>query len=84
MKLKLKRGILLALLSWDGMPMIQSSLVSAAQCNTRPAQPTDADVLDALKDLQAEGYVIGATDDFSKEQCWTLTVKGTLQARQLR
>lgn len=84
MKAKLKRGILLVLHAWDGMPMPEWSLVSAVQANARPDRPTEGDVSDALKDCEAEGYVSGLTDGFSRERSWTLTQKGEHQARQLR
>jgi hypothetical protein len=84
MKIKLKRGILLVLLSWDGQPMQEATLVSAVQTHARPAQPTEDDVRDALKDLSAEGYVFGATDDFTQEHTWTLTTSGVHQARKMR
>ncbi len=84
MKAKLKRGILLVLLSWDGMPMDEASLVSAVQAHARPGQPTLADVSEALKDVEAGGYVAGVTDSFLGQRTWTLTAQGVHQARQMR
>ena len=78
----LKKFILLALNQCDGVPMPEGALVQAAKNLSRPAQPTDADVLDALHTVEADGYVIGATDDIAGRQ-WTLTTKGVLKARQL-
>ena len=84
MRTKLKRGILLVLLAWDEMPMLEDALVSAVQAHARPSAPTAADVAEALKDVEAEGFVSGVTDDFSQARSWTLTEKGTHKARQLR
>lgn len=84
MRTKLKRGILLVLLSWDGMPIVESSLVSAVQAHARPSAPTGADVSEALQDVESEGFVTGVTDSFSQERSWTLTEKGIHQARKLR
>lgn len=84
MKAKLKRGILLVLSAWAGLPMPEGSLVSAVQSHARMERPTEGDVLDALKDCEAEGYVSGATDEFSGERSWTLTDKGVHKARQVR
>jgi hypothetical protein len=83
-KAKLKRGILLVLLSWDGLPMDEESLVSAVQAHARPGQPTAADVGDALKDVEANGVAAGVTDSFLGKRTWTLTLAGIHQARQLR
>lgn len=84
MKAKLKRAVLIVLAAWDGMPMPEKSLVSAAQSNVRPASPTEGDVGEAIRDCEAEGYIQGATDDFSQERTWTLTDKGVHQARKVR
>ena len=85
MKAKLKRSILLVLLACDGMPMPEAALLSAVALNARPDEPTDDDIGNALKDCQAEGFVLGATDDFSKERTWSLAEpKGVHKARQLR
>ncbi len=63
--------------------MPESALIQAAKQMTRPGQPTDGDVFEALKAVETDGYVIGATDDITGRQ-WTLTTKGVLKARQLQ
>lgn len=78
----LKKFILLALNRCDGTPMPEAALVQATKLAARPGQPTDADVLDALKAVEADGYVTGVTDDITGRE-WTLTTKGVLKARQL-
>jgi hypothetical protein len=83
MKPKLIRLILLALNACDGLPMPEAALVSAVQIARRPVSPTAGDVLDALKDTEAEGYVSGLSDDVLGRS-WTLTEKGAHKARQLR
>ena len=82
MKNHLKRFILLALNACDGLPMPEPALVSAVQLLARPGLPTASDVRDALKAVEAEGYVNGASDDLN-ETTWTLTNKGIHKARQL-
>jgi hypothetical protein len=84
MKAKLKRSILIVLLACDGQPMPEAALVEAVRLNVRPSEPVEDDVVDALKDCRAEGYVQGVTDEFSQEHTWTLTDKGIHQARKLR
>ena len=84
MRAKLKRAVLVVLAAWDGLPMAEGSLVSAAQSHARPAAPTAGDVAEAIRDCEAEGYIQGATDDFSQERSWTLTEKGVHQARKVR
>lgn len=83
MRAKLKRGILLVLGAWE-RPMPEGSLVSAVQSHARPSQPTESDVVDALKECESEGFVTGVTDDFTKERSWSLTTQGEHKARQLR
>ena len=80
MRERLKRIILLALQACSGMPMPEAALLSAAQNRERA---TDADVSEALKDVEAAGYVQGSTDDLTGRS-WTLTEKGVHKARQLR
>lgn len=79
----LKRFILLALNACDGLPMPQPALVSAVQTLARPGQPTQSDVVDALKAVEADGYAQGASDDLA-ETTWTLTTKGIHKAHSLR
>lgn len=84
MKAKLKRAVLVVLLACDGVPMPQSALVSAVGLAVRPACPTRSDVEEAIKDVEAEGYASGVTEDLTGEVTWTLTEKGVHKARQLR
>ena len=62
--------------------MPQGALVQAVKQLARPGQPTTADVEEALKDVEADGYAQGASDDLA-ETTWTLTTKGVHKARQL-
>lgn len=82
MKNHLKKFILLALQACDGLPMPQTALVSAVQGLARPGVPTQADVCEALKSVEADGYCSGAADDMT-ETTWTLTTKGVHKARSL-
>ena len=83
MKNHLKKFILLALQACDGLPMPQSALIGAVQNLARPGQPTQSDVVEAIKAVEADGYVCGVSDDIS-ETSWTLTIpRGVHKARQL-
>lgn len=82
MKQRLMQLILKALNAADGMPMPESALVSAVQGLARPADPTDGDVLDALKECQALKWVEGVSDVLTGRS-WTLTTSGTHRARKL-
>ena len=83
MKTRLKRWLLVALRACDGVPMPECALLSAAKILSRPARPTDGDVLDALRDIEAGGYAVGLTDDLTEERSWMLTSKGLHKAREL-
>ena len=83
MKAGLKRSLLAVLLAADGVPVPESALLEAARIHSRPLEAADAEVLDALRDLEADRYAAGDTDDI-QGRTWTLTVKGTHQARQIR
>ena len=82
MKKHLKQFVLLALRACDGLPMPQSALVQAVKQLARPGEPTTSDVMEAVKDVETEGYAQGASDDIS-ETTWTLTTKGVHKARTL-
>lgn len=83
MRLRLKRLILLSLQACDGMPMPQGSLLAAVGSLARPDEPTRGDLLEALNEVDAQGFAAGETDDFTLERSWVLTTKGKLKARQL-
>ena len=80
---QLERMVILAVHACDGLPMPEGALVRAVQIGSRPAEPTEGDVTEALKDVEAEGWVAGLTDSLSGRS-WTLTEKGQHKARQLR
>lgn len=84
MRPRLKRAVLLVLLACDCEPMPEEAMISAVGLSVRPSEPTDGDIAEAVRDCEAEGYITGATDDFTREKTWTLTLKGTHKARQLR
>jgi hypothetical protein len=84
MKSELKKQLLRALNEADGLPFPESALAQAAKQMVRPAEPTNADVTDALRACEREAYVLGVTDDFAQERTWTLTEKGKHKARQLQ
>jgi hypothetical protein len=84
MKIKLMRAILVSLLQCAGQPMPEAALVTAAQILCRPDEPTDDDVLDKLKDCRALGLVFGETNEITSERSWTLTDKGSHQAKKMR
>lgn len=83
MRQHLKKFILLALNACDGLPMPEPALISAVQNLAAPGQPTQADVKEALRAIEADGYAQGASDDIA-ETTWTLTTRGLHKARSLR
>lgn len=83
MRKKLVRWLLLTIHACDGIPIPEPSLISAVQNLARPEQPTEADIADALKDAQGQGFVSGASEALM-ERTWTLTTAGLHKARQLR
>jgi hypothetical protein len=58
-------------------------LIGAVQSLARPADPTDADVRDAIKDAEGRRYVSGLSDDLAGTS-WTLTETGKHKVRGLR
>jgi len=83
MRNTLKPKVLLALNAADGVPFPASALAQAVKQLARPAQPTSADVADALRACEEEGYICGVTDTLTNEVTWTLTEKGVHKARQI-
>jgi len=81
---KLFRAILISLLQCDGIAMPEAALISSAQILSRPAEPTDGDILNALKELEGRRLVEGVTDGLMLTRSWTLTTDGTHAARKLR
>jgi hypothetical protein len=84
MKSELKKQLLRALNQADGLPFPEVALAQAVKQLVRPEQPTSADFADALGACELEGYILGVTDDFSKERTWTLSEKGKHKVRQLQ
>ncbi|MEI8289815.1 MAG: hypothetical protein WCH99_10105 [Verrucomicrobiota bacterium] len=79
----LKPKVLLALNAADGVPFPASALAQAVKQLARPGQPTSADVADALRACEEDGYISGVTDPLTNEVTWTLTEKGVHKARQI-
>ncbi|MGO8764540.1 MAG: hypothetical protein ACLQSR_05305 [Limisphaerales bacterium] len=84
MNTKLIRALLLVLSQCDGQPIPESALITTAQLLCRADKPTDDDVRDRLRDIEAQQFAAGLTDPLTKERTWTLTTKGAPKARQLR
>jgi hypothetical protein len=82
MRTKLLRLILLSLNACDGRSMPESALISAAQMASRPDEPTDGDVFDALKIVEGRGWASGVSDELMGRS-WTLTQEGRHRVRQL-
>lgn len=83
MRKKLERLVLLSVNACDGLPIPESALVSAVQQLARPEYPTLADVQEALRQAEADGFIAGASEALM-ERSWTLTTTGIHKARQLR
>lgn len=84
MNTKIIRSILVVLLQCDGQPIPESPLITAAQLLCRADNPTEDDVRERLRELEAQQFISGATDSLTKERTWTLSPKGIHKARQLR
>ncbi len=84
MNTKIIRAILIVLLQCDGVPIPESALLTATQLLCRTDNPTEDDVRDRLREVEAQQFISGATDPLTKERTWTLTIKGIHKARQLR
>jgi len=84
MRKKLVRLLLLAIHACDGMPMPEAALISAVQNLARPEQPTQSDILEALKEAEEQQYASGVSDSFLQERTWTLTALGIHQARKVK
>jgi hypothetical protein len=84
MRATLKRGCLLILQAYDGLPMPEAALLSAMATHARPAEPSEADCKEALRDCESEGFAQGHLDTFDNSRSWTLTEKGIHKARSIR
>jgi hypothetical protein len=82
MRGQLKQFILRALNRMEGRPMKDKSLLEAAHGAFEPP-PTVGDINAAKRELELDGFIHGATDDFDKSITWTLTPKGQHKANQL-
>jgi len=82
MKTKLKRSLLAVLNACEGLPFPESALLTAGRLHARPYRPTDSDLLDALQDLERQGFAAAITDELTNERTWMLTTKGTHRARE--
>ena len=84
MKLKLKRSILAVLNACDGVPAPEIALLSAVRVYAQPEQPSESDILDALREVEQKRYAVAVTDELTSERTWTLTPKGVHKAREAR
>ena len=84
MKARIKRSILAVLHACDGVPMPEPALLVAVQLHAQPERPTEGDITDALKDLEHQRYAAAVTEELTGERTWTLTPKGTHEARRVR
>jgi hypothetical protein len=82
MKQKLIRYILRALNAADPLPLPQGALVSVVESMAKPEEPTESDIMEAVKELQGIKWIQGATDPVMGVS-WSLTVAGVHQARKL-
>lgn len=78
----IKRLALLALSRMEGTPLEGSALMNSLALACTP-RPTDSDCYSALRELEADGYVAGTRDDFTKQDVWALTAKGQIKANQI-
>lgn len=81
MRQKLKINLLKCLHQADGLALPHAALLGAAQNISFPTPPL-ADLESALKDLENERLVSGATDQLGRVS-WTLTDNGNHLAKKL-
>jgi DNA-binding PadR family transcriptional regulator len=75
------RRLLLVLNSMGGQPCSESILIDAVTIRFTP-RPTQGDVMEAIRDAEAGGYISGVSDDLDG-RIWALTPKGQLRARSV-
>jgi hypothetical protein len=80
-RVDLIRRILLALNSMGGQPCSEGILIDAVTIRFTP-RPTQGDVLEAIRDAEAAGYISGLSDDL-EGRIWMFTPKGQLRARAI-
>ncbi len=73
MNTKLIRALLLVLAQCDGQPIPESALITAAQLLCRADNPTDDDVRERLRDVEAQQFAAGLTGPLIRERTRTLT-----------
>jgi DNA-binding PadR family transcriptional regulator len=73
--------LLLVLNSMSGQPCSENILIDAVTIRFTP-RPTQGDVMEAIRDAEASGYISGLSDDLDG-RIWALTPKGQLRARSL-
>ena len=83
MKSKLKRSLLAVLSACERLPFPEMALLTAGRLHARPGRPTDSDLIDALLDLERQGFAAAITDELTNERTWMLTAKGTHRAREV-
>ena len=84
MRSRMRRLVLMSLLSAGGTPMSEAALCAAVDLGMRPAEATRSDIEMVIRDCEAEGMIQGITDEMMGERTWSLTVKGEHRARGLR
>ncbi len=83
MRTKIRRLILLSLHACAGMPMPETALISAVDIGL-PGGATRSDVMDGVRDLDAEGYLVSVPDDGISGRQWGLSAAGEMKVRQIR
>ena len=79
---EIKRLIVRALAAAEGVP-VPDSLVDTWCLDRLWPRPLLSDVHLGKRELEADGFIIGAVDDLDGGVMWTLTVKGRLRGKQL-
>ena len=78
----IKKLVLKLLLTWDSRPAPDHVVLAWVKQGVNPT-PTVAEVSAALRELETDQFISGATDELDKTVSWTLTTKGQHKARQL-
>lgn len=79
--MNLKPAILQILDRMSGTPMTEASMVNSVRL-VHPGLP-DGDIKSALNRFQAEGLIVGRTNEVLETTTWTITDKGTHQLNKL-
>jgi len=83
-RLQIKTAILIVLHRMDGTPLGELQLAAAVAHYFHGQEITTGDFGSAVAELQADAYLVGVTDEFTRRPHWSLLPKGQAKAATLR